>query len=107
MQDRGRMLELAVLAHRRRLAVAFRPRTRNPERCDGALAQQLAELLADVDQGAEVLDVSPGAPADRPAAPSRCGSPRRWSQSFAPCPSSWPRVDSKPLIPAKAGNRRM
>src|ERR1700674_4036751 len=59
MQDGGGVLELAILTHRRRLAVALRLRTGNPERRERAFAQQLAELLADIDQRAEILDISP------------------------------------------------
>src|SRR5271163_1801851 len=58
MQDGRGMLELAVLADRRRLAVTFRTRPVDSERGDRAAGQQLAEFLPDLDQRREVLDIA-------------------------------------------------
>src|SRR5262245_12468799 len=60
MQDRGSMLQLAVLADRRGLAVGMRLGAVDAERRHRALRQELAELLADRDQRREVLHITPG-----------------------------------------------
>src|SRR5206468_12658997 len=54
MQNRGGVLELAGLADDRGLAVALDLAGLYPERGHGALAQQAAELLADLDQHVEI-----------------------------------------------------
>jgi len=75
MQDRGGVLELTVLADRRRLAVALRPGAIDPKRCDRLLRKQLAELLADRDQGRQVLDIAAGKRIfDHRQSPRRAGS---------------------------------
>src|ERR1700734_675883 len=60
MQHCGGMFELAVLANGCRLAIAFRSRSLDAERRDGARGEQGAELLADIDQRRETLDIAAG-----------------------------------------------
>src|ERR1700722_9897391 len=60
MQHRGGVLQFAVLADGRRLAVAFRGRSLDAERCDRARREQGAKFLADLDQRREVLDIAAG-----------------------------------------------
>src|SRR3984885_13983587 len=52
------MLELPVLADRRRLAVTFHAWPLDSERRHRTASQQLAEFLADLDQRREVLDIA-------------------------------------------------
>ena len=54
------MLQLAVLADGRGLAVALRLRAVDAERRHRALRQEIAEFLADRDQGREILDIFAG-----------------------------------------------
>ena len=54
------MFEFAVLADRRGLAVALRLGAVDPERGNGLLREQLAEFLANGNQGREVFDVAAG-----------------------------------------------
>ena len=51
MQDRGRVFELAVFADRGRLAVALRLGAVDAERGNRLFREQLAEFLADRDEG--------------------------------------------------------
>jgi hypothetical protein len=75
MQDRRRMLEFAVLADRGGLAVTVRFCAVDAQRRDGLLREQLAEFLADGDQGREVLDVAAGERIfDSRRSPPRAGS---------------------------------
>src|SRR5581483_10277739 len=60
MQDCGGMFQLAILADRGGLAVALRRRRLDAQRLDRALAEQLAELLADIDELGQILDIAAG-----------------------------------------------
>ena len=57
MKYRGRMFQLTVLADRRSLAVTLGFRTVDAECGNSFFRQQLAELLADCNEGREILDV--------------------------------------------------
>jgi len=61
MQDRGGVLQLAVLADDRGLAVALRLAGPDPKGLHALVPEEAAEFLADGDQRIEVLVVAAGA----------------------------------------------